>query len=342
MEKILSLLSDAVPRAESLEQLTRPLLDMLGIVTGYESAYLTTVDLEQGIQHVQFARNVGEMKIPEGLDVPWSDTLCKRALDEGRMFTNDVADCWGDSEAASALGIKTYVSSPIRTQDGRLLGTLCAASGESHAASPTVEPTLKLFSKLVGTFMERERLVDDLRSANTLLAEMALTDPLTRVPNRRAALNELARMLAQALRDETQVLVGVVDLDGFKAINDNHGHQAGDQFLQQVSARIGLALRKADMLGRLGGDEFIVLGPVSHESVHTGFGALGGDAREALRDRVFNATVGRFDLGEVTLDYAGASVGVISAHPGEIDAEAAVRLADEAMYRAKLERKARR
>lgn len=341
MDKILSQLSTTVPGAESLEQLTRPLLDMLGMVTGYESTYLTTIDLEQGVQHVEFARNAGQMAIPEGLSVPWSDTLCKRALDEGRMFTNNVTERWGDSEAAKALGIKTYVSSPIRTQDGRLLGTLCAASAESHPSNPTAEPALRLFSKLVGTFMERELLVEELRSATARMTELALTDALTSLPNRRAALSELARMLAQARRDDTQVLVGVIDLDGFKAINDGHGHQAGDQFLQQMSARIATALRKADLLGRMGGDEFVVLGPVSHESSHTGFGALGGNAVEALQERVFAATVGRFELDGVTLDYAGASVGVIAADPNEIDAEAAVRMADAVMYRIKVGRKQR-
>jgi diguanylate cyclase len=341
MDKIFSLLSSAVPAADSLEQLTRPLLDMLGTVTGYESTYLTTIDLDIGVQHVEFARNAGTMQIPEGMDVPWADTLCKRALDEGRTFTNNVADCWGDSEAATALGIQSYVSSPIQTQDGRLLGTLCAASAVSQPFRSEAEPTLKLFSKLLGTFMERELLVKELRSANTHLAQLALTDPLTSLLNRRAVLDELGRMLAHALRDNTQVLVGVIDMDGFKAINDTYGHQAGDQFLQLVTARIAVALRKGDLLGRLGGDEFVVIGPVSYESSHTGFGALGGDAAAALKERIFSATVGRFDIDGIPLDYSGASVGVISADPHGLDAGEAIKMADRAMYQTKLGRKGR-
>lgn len=54
--------------------------------------------------------------------MPWHDTLCKRALDEGRPFTADVGQCWGDSQAAAALGIQTYASTPVRMSDGQLYG----------------------------------------------------------------------------------------------------------------------------------------------------------------------------------------------------------------------------
>ena len=92
MDQILSILSETIPKARTLEQLTRPLLTLLSKVTGMESTYLTTIDTEAGVQRIEFARNVGEMVIPEGLVVPWADTLCKRALDENRM-----AECWVQS-----------------------------------------------------------------------------------------------------------------------------------------------------------------------------------------------------------------------------------------------------
>ncbi len=265
MENLFSQLSQSVPRAKSLEELTRPLLDMLGAATGLESTYLTTIDLKADVQHVQFARNVGEMQIPEGLDVPWDDTLCKRALDEGRMYTGDVQNCWGDSDAARALGIQTYVSTPVRTQEGELLGTLCAASASRKALTPTAEPMLQLFSSLVGGWVERERLVEQLRSANATLANLALSDPLTGLPNRRAIVEQLGRFLARAKREGNKVLVGLVDMDGFKAINDTYGHPVGDQLLTEAARRMREALRATDTVGRVGGDEFVVLAPGPHE-----------------------------------------------------------------------------
>src|SRR4051794_10571094 len=115
MDPLLLQLSDSVSSARTLEDLTRPMLEMLEAVSGLESTYLTMIDLDKGLQHVLYARNSRQMQIPEGLSVPWDDTLCKRALDEGRSYTGNVAECWGDSDAARDLGIQTYVSMPVRT-----------------------------------------------------------------------------------------------------------------------------------------------------------------------------------------------------------------------------------
>ncbi|WP_242443165.1 GGDEF domain-containing protein [Pseudomonas sp. LFM046] len=295
MDQILSFLSETVPKAKTVEQLTRPLLALLERVTGMESTYLTTIDTGQGVQRVEFARNAGGMEIPEGLVVPWEDTLCKRALDENRLYSDDVAECWGDSDAARALGIRTYVSAPIKAQDGRVLGTVCAASSSKVTRAPEVEPILKLLSGLLGYSLERELLVEQLQTANTELTRLALTDSLTGLSNRRAILSELARMFALAQREQKYVLVGVVDLDGFKHINDTHGHQAGDAFLQGVSARLQDSLRASDILGRTGGDEFIVIAlgtPSRQQDQSTDM----LHAANLLQERLANATIGHYEL----------------------------------------------
>src|SRR6185503_16305809 len=74
----------------TLEELTRPMLATLQAMTGYDSVYLTTIDAAAGLQHILFSTNARQMRIPEGLSVPWSDTLCKRALESGEMATCDV------------------------------------------------------------------------------------------------------------------------------------------------------------------------------------------------------------------------------------------------------------
>lgn len=318
---------------------------MLGTVTGLESTYLTTVDLRAGQQHVLLARNAGAMVIPEGLTVDWSDTLCKRALDAGRMATSDVAACWGDSVAARALGIQTYVSTPVRSDDGELLGTLCAASAQARALAPEAEAMLRLFSSLVGQCIERERLVAHLRSANEQLATFALTDALTGLPNRRALFDELQRLLQRAARDGSCVLIGGIDLDGFKAINDQLGHQRGDLFLREMAQRLSLELRGSDMLARIGGDEFVVVGPgVSLSGLPPSTGPLieRGEPLQAARtleQRASLATVGRFELDGAPLHYAGASVGVVAVDPTVVGVEQALQLADERMYRIKRARR---
>jgi diguanylate cyclase len=331
MDPLLLQLSSAVPRAESVEQLTRPLLEIFGTVAGMESTYLTTIDLDRGTQHVKYARNIGTMQIPEGLDVPWDDTLCRRSLDEGRTYTPNVAECWSDSAAAGALGICTYVSAPVRSTDGQLLGTLCAASAASQPLAPASEALLQLFSKLIGTWLERERLLTQLREANNLLATYALIDVLTGLPNRRALADALERTLAQAKRDNTTVLVGLVDLDRFKDINDTHGHQIGDQFLRRTGQLLRTAMREMDVVGRLGGDEFGVIAPGPSDDTEA--------AARQLQARLCAATTGQIQLENMQLFYEGASVGVVVIAPGEANAEEAFRMADAQMYEVKRARR---
>jgi diguanylate cyclase len=334
MDELLEGISATVTSARTLEELTRPLLEMLESVTGLESTYLTTVDLQRSVQQILYARNVGQMQIPEGLSVPWGDTLCKRALESNQPFASDVDARWGDSEAARALGIQTYLSTPVRLADGALYGTLCAASSERHGLSTEGQRVLSLFATLIAQQVEREQLLQKLLQANAKLKALATTDPLTQLANRRALGQELARLLAQGARRGAAVLVAFIDLDGFKAINDTHGHDAGDQFLVAVADRLRAVLRTEDLAARLGGDEFVVigLGPEPSEQLPA--------ARRALQERVFQATQGDYPLVDLTLHYPGASVGVLGVAPGTLNAEQALKAADAAMYEVKQARKA--
>ena len=335
MPALFEQLANSLTRAHTLEELTRPLLELLQDVTGLESTYLTTIDLDAGRQQVLYARNTRAqaLEIPEGLSVPWHDTLCKRALDEGRPITEDVAACWADSQAAAALGIQTYASAPVRLSDERLYGTLCAASAGRHALQPAAQHMLALFARLIAQQVERERLVDELMQANRRLAVHASTDALTGLPNRRAFEQALARQLAQSARQGTTVLVAFVDLDHFKAINDAHGHDMGDQFLVHIARRLQGVLRAQDMAARHGGDEFVLMGPGPAPYLDV------AAAADAFARRIAVCTSGRFEGEGVALDYAGASVGVVAVQPGELNATQALQRADQAMYAVKQARR---
>ena len=334
MESLIEQLSDSVASARTLEDLTRPMLEMLGAVTGLESTYLTTIDLDKGQQHILFSRNVRQLSIPEGLTVPWADTLCKRAMEEGRTYTGDVASCWGDSDAAKELGIQTYVSTPVKTEGGDLFGTLCAASSTQQPLAPHAEPVLQLFARLIGQQVERELLYRKLEKAHAEVVTLASTDALTGLPNRRTLVDGLRRLMAQAERDGTSVLVGFIDMDGFKKINDTHGHDIGDEFLVAMTARMSASLRAGDMLARNGGDEFVVIG------AGPAFDQAPNAAARSLAERLGESTVGELRLQGATLDYRGASVGVVAIDPRTTSAAQALRLADEAMYAVKRGRRA--
>lgn len=328
-------LADSITDAHSLEQLVRPLLALLESATGLESTYMTAIDEAAGLQHVLYARNSSSLQIPEGLSVPWGDTLCKRALEEGRAYSDDVAERWGDSGAARELGIATYASTPIHGPGGRLYGTLCAASDQSKPATDDAGRALRMCSQLIGQQVEREWLMQELRASNHALAMSALTDSVTGLPNRRAVMEELSRRLARRDREHGALLIAFIDLDGFKTINDLHGHEAGDKMLVLIADALSRTARTGDYCARLGGDEFVVLASVPTSE--------GDAALVALRQRLDEATCGRFELGDgIAIDYGGPSIGTILVPADQHDVDAVLALADAAMYAVKRLRKAGR
>ena len=257
--------------------------------------------------------------------------MCKRALDEGRTFCDDVAGHWGAAAAARELGIVTYLSEPVRVGDGALYGTLCAASADRRAVPEQARRLLRMFAALVARQIERDQLLARLRAERREFATAAMTDTLTGLPNRRALTEAVTRALSNAARGGASVVVAFADLDGFKQVNDRFGHEAGDRFLVQISRRWRDGLRDGDLVARIGGDEFVVLAF-----------AIGEDPTvdaEALRARVAALGTGVFDLGDTHLAYDGPSVGAVVSTGVDEDAAALLRRADNAMYAVKMARR---
>ncbi len=162
------------------------------------------------------------------------------------------------------------------------------------------------------------------RRAAWELAQQALHDDLTGLPNRALFLNRLRHALVRANRQGTRVAVMFIDLDRFKVINDSLGHDVGDDFLIQIAARIGTAVRSSDTVARFGGDEFVVL----CESVS------GESEASATAQRIQTALAKPLVVG-TTETYTSASIGITLSMPGDESADALLRDADAAMYRAK-------
>lgn len=492
MDRQLEQLAQFVANANSVEGLTRPLLGLLQQITGLESTYLTSIDEQAGWQRVDMVHNAGKLQLPEGLTVPWHDTLCKRALKSQCFVTENVAEVWGDSEAAKQLGIKTYISVPICSNSGELMGTLCGASTQHHGlhSRPELAEIIKLCADLISHQLNRERanaaaharadaaehqlervrllatvselcvaaqslslavtqiasvmqqsgywqqvlsfemlqqefialsadglawqsllttwlsqlapsqlthhviplptefsatltpdnsglvvaiyaeqqivaalLVVDSReptfadnkllllsisNALSLLAArldehqqlvavnqqfsyFALHDPLTGLPNRRYLLEELQRQIARAERQQQHFCVVFVDLDKFKAINDQYGHETGDDFLKEFARKLNSGLRKGDFVARQGGDEFVMICQLAEHSEMQ---------RQELEQRIRQLCSGDFHLPKVTLLYEGPSIGIVIRHPGDSsDVDSLLSQADAAMYADKQQRR---
>ncbi|WP_265670321.1 GGDEF domain-containing protein [Klebsiella grimontii] len=318
---ILARVTQTLANEHSLETLVRQLLEMLELVTRMESTYLTRIDFDAQRQLIMYAHNSSEMQIPEGFSVPWNDSLCKRAIDERCLFSNDVAERWRSCIAAQDLGIATFFSIPVRLTDGSLFGTLCATSRVRQPYNLEGEQVMNLFANLIAHYVEKETLVQQLRSANVALEMHSYTDELTGLPNRRSLFKYLAAQFPLAREQRRSMLLIFIDLDDFKAINDRFGHPCGDNFLIQVGERLAAHVRSGDIVGRLGGDEFLIVGPGSELA----------DQQEYI-DALRQALTGIYFLGEHRINYPGASFGVIEADPQQIDVEQALRAADDAMY----------
>ncbi|NEK57165.1 GGDEF domain-containing protein [Geodermatophilus sabuli] len=139
---------------------------------------------------------------------------------------------------------------------GHVAFLLSAASAGATAAEPSgfLAPWTTMVVTVVILTEAQARISGQLHRA-------AGTDPLTGLANRRAWEAEASRTLAHALRTGEPLTVAVLDLDGFKAINDEDGHGAGDALLQALAERWSEQLRLADLLGRFGGDEFVLCLP---------------------------------------------------------------------------------
>jgi|HubBroStandDraft_2_1064218.scaffolds.fasta_scaffold00392_4 diguanylate cyclase (GGDEF)-like protein len=157
------------------------------------------------------------------------------------------------------------------------------------------------------------------------LEYLALHDPLTDLPNRILVLDRAEQILARARRQDVPVTALFVDIDGFKQINDRYGHQAGDEVLRHVGARLNAVLRDSDTVGRLGGDEFVML-----------VDSLGLDAApELLAERILDVLRQPIELmhGVAPAISLTASIGIATGRPAS--AEALLQDADLALYKAK-------
>ncbi|MDO8989583.1 MAG: PAS domain S-box protein [Sideroxyarcus sp.] len=157
------------------------------------------------------------------------------------------------------------------------------------------------------------------------LLQIAHHDPLTGLPNRLLLGDRLRQAIARNRRGEALVAVCYLDLDGFKAVNDRYGHEAGDNLLTEVAGRLTACVRGGDTVARLGGDEFVVLlsGLADEE-----------ECRTAL-DRVLQTVSAPYAVGDSEQSTVSASIGVTLYPNDEVDPDTLMRHADHAMYAAK-------
>jgi diguanylate cyclase (GGDEF)-like protein len=265
------------------------------------------------------APSISEELHPEML-TPISSLLPADENDCGSGSAND------GEVIATLLGVLQNAGLPFTTSrmtvvfsgNGEAAGLLILfLQRESSDANPAEDSIVQSASRLVSL------AGDHCRMHERLLHE-ARHDGLTGLPNRAVAEDRLEQALARAERRRKQFAVFCIDLDGFKSINDELGHDAGDEILRDVSARLRNGLRHSDTLARMGGDEFLVLIE----------DCAGPSAAQAVAQSLISALQEPFLLDKRQLRVS-ASIGIALYPANGMDAAQLRRNADLAMYRAK-------
>jgi two-component system cell cycle response regulator len=178
----------------------------------------------------------------------------------------------------------------------------------------------------VRTQVRKKRYTERLRDNVQLSIEMAITDPLTGLYNRRYMESHLATQIEQAAARGKPLTVLVIDIDYFKAINDTHGHDAGDDVLREFATRIRKSIRGIDLACRYGGEEFVVVMPETDMAVGT---IVAERLRRRIASEPFSIQQGGGSI-EVTI-----SIGIATLDTADDNAASVLKRADQALYRAK-------
>jgi diguanylate cyclase (GGDEF)-like protein len=291
-------------------------------IAGTEVAVINLIDADRQVQPAATGMEPGVYDRDE--------SMCAHVIAEDE--TIHVADASDDARFADnpfvtgeIADVRLYASAPLRTADGFAIGTLCVVDPRPGALDATQVAALEDLSHQVVQLLELRRHVEDLGNALAEVDHLAAHDHLTGVFNRRRFLDELAAHLRGRGAEAPLVVYG--DLDGFKPINDAHGHDVGDLVLVVVAERLQRVVRHDDVVARLGGDEFAILCP---DLTEEGAVALVARLRAEVEQPIATP------VGEVTV---GLSIGLARAH-GPEDVDAVIRQADGAMYTDKAQRKA--
>jgi diguanylate cyclase (GGDEF)-like protein len=177
----------------------------------------------------------------------------------------------------------------------------------------------------VGDMVESfNSLVEKLQESESKMAYVAHHDALTGLPNRRSFMTRMHQSVALAERQSGTLALMFIDLDGFKRINDSHGHKVGDHLLQHVAARLNEGVRQADIVGRFGGDEFMVLLTDCPDRTRAA----------AVAQKIITRLSEPYTIHDIQITI-GASIGIAMFPEQSREAEALIALADTAMYQSK-------
>ena len=299
------------PQDDELDALTR----LASYICGTPTAVLNLIDADRQWQASAYGDEPGEVRRDDSMcgysilsrDITYTpDASLDRVFAENPHVTGELGS------------IRLYVAAPLVVGANHVVGTLCAFA-------PTPSELTRVQIERLRDLADATVRILELRHAAGELARAATRDALTGLPNRSLLTESMARAFARRDRSITEPGLLFVDLDGFKAVNDELGHAAGDIVLKIVTERLLDCVRASDLVARLGGDEFVVLVETSPEEDEAG-------GLELLAERIRVALSGSHTLPGGRTVRLGASVGVAVPDGDDDTPEALLARADAAMY----------
>jgi diguanylate cyclase (GGDEF)-like protein/PAS domain S-box-containing protein len=213
------------------------------------------------------------------------------------------------------VGLRACWSTPIKSKDGRVIGTFAFYFRECRAPS-------RWHQRIVDACVHLGALAIERKEARAQIARLAYYDMLTGLPNR-THLRDLIDEAIKACPAGKQVALAFLDVDNFKDVNDTLGHSAGDELLVELAQRLRAQIQPGDMLGRLGGDEFVIVLPNRDAA-----------GASTVASRITEALAAPLSIGSRQVPMS-ASMGISIYPDNAIDIDALIQQADAAMYQAK-------
>jgi diguanylate cyclase (GGDEF)-like protein len=233
------------PRQADLDAIAR----LAAYVCGTPTAVINLIDTDRQWQAAAHGQ--------EPAEVARGDAMCQHTvLGTEVVYTPDARHEALFTDNPFVTGrvaqVRLYASAPLITANGHAIGTVCAFDESPGSLDSVQLGLLRDLAAQVMALFEQRRLAGALARATS-------SDPLTGVANRRSLSTAISGAIARAERGLGTPSVVMVDLDGFKAVNERLGHAAGDAVLRSVAERLTSTSRSVDTVARLGGDEFVVL-----------------------------------------------------------------------------------
>jgi diguanylate cyclase (GGDEF)-like protein len=277
-------------------------------------------------ESVSEASNVGVWRIQaDGLTLHANSHICRllkiesAELLEGRSFVSQFAARDRERAEREMAVWKSGMTSSFESQ----FAPLGDAQGRDLAISgcPVLDAEGGVDSIIITVVDVTER-----RRSETTIREMAQTDPLTSLLNRTTFMDMLPSLVAINRRNGTSVALLYIDLDGFKAVNDTYGHQAGDDVLKVVAGKLQACIRESDFVARIGGDEFTVV----LNNLHSPLGAA------SVAENILTTIRKPWKIDDQVVDI-GVSIGIAIFDTEECTPPRCLKNADLALYRCKQE-----